>query len=152
VHVVFDDDVSWRFSSAISSARRAVPSLPNPAVGSSRNSSRGRAASATPISRARRSPYDRLSATTRSLPARPTRARMAAPSSCAAVLRPRSRTIEKPCARTEGSAIRMLSSAVSSSNRFMIWNERDTPLQAICRGDKPVMSSPANFTVPRSGL
>ena len=42
--------------------------------------------------------------------------------------------------------------ALSSSNRFMIWNERDRPLRAICRGDRPVMSSPAKLTLPRSGL
>ena len=28
---------------------------------------------------------------------------------------------------------------------------RDKPLRAICRGEKPVMSSPANVTLPRSG-
>ena len=41
---------------AISSARRSVPSVPRPEVGSSRHRTRGRCANATAISRARRSP------------------------------------------------------------------------------------------------
>ena len=52
--------VSVRFNSRMRSARRAVPSLPRPAVGSSRNRRRGSVASAMAISSARRSPYERL--------------------------------------------------------------------------------------------
>ena len=43
-------------------------------------------------------------------------------------------------------------SALSSLNRFMIWNERDSPRPAMRRGAIPVMSCPANRTLPRSGL
>jgi len=60
--------VNVRLSSAMSSASLAVPSLPSPAVGSSRNKRRGSAASATAISSARRSPYERLFAGVPSLP------------------------------------------------------------------------------------
>ena len=41
-------------------------------------------------------------------------------------------SVDQPRSRTAGSAIRTLSMALSSSNRFMIWNERDMPLRAIC--------------------
>src|ERR1700722_13234406 len=32
-----------------------------------------------------------------------------------------------------------------------IWNARATPRRTICGGDRPPISSPASFTVPRSG-
>src|SRR5262249_42855630 len=48
--------VSCSLSPRTRSARRAVASVPRPDVGSSRNRMRGSAASATPISSARRSP------------------------------------------------------------------------------------------------
>ena len=34
---------------------------------------------------------------------------------------------------------------------FMVWNERATPLPAIVRGGRPVMSSPSSSTWPRLG-
>ncbi len=104
--------VSVRLSSAISSASRAVPSAPSPAVGSSRNRMRGSVASASAISSARRSPYARSFAGARSVP-RGRRARAApAARSCAAPYRADGRARRRtPRARIRGSATSTLSSA-----------------------------------------
>ena len=61
-------------------------------------------------------------------------------------------TMLKPRSRTSGTAIRTFSNAEYSSNRLMIWNDREIPLRAIVSGDSPVMSSPSKMTRPRSGL
>ena len=98
--------VSVRFSSAISSASRAVPDEPSPAVGSSRNSRRGCAASATPISSARRSPYDRLFAAHVLLAGEARREPAPRPPRRARRRRGRGRaTSRTPRARTAGSAM-----------------------------------------------
>ena len=57
-----------------------------------------------------------------------------------------------PRRRVEGRAMTTLSRAVNSSNRVMIWNEREIPLATIRWGAAPVMSSPSKTTRPRSGL
>ena len=50
-----------------------------------------------------------------------------APSSTSAGSAEAARRMSKPRARNAGSAIITFSSAVNSSNRVMIWNERATP-------------------------
>ena len=135
-HVVFDDDdaelcASVRWISSVS--RAAAFGCPGPAVGSSRNSSRG-------FGGQRQADFQRaalavgqagLHGTSLLGPARPTRASTAAASPCAAASRPRSRHIDQPRSRRSGGRARSgcCRCAVSSaSNRFMIWNERDKPL------------------------
>ena len=97
------------------------------------------------ISSARRSPYDRLLRRRALLAgeadAREHRGRLVLRGACRRRGRARRRS---PRRRTRGSATRTLSSAESSSNRFMTWNEREMPRRAIARGARPVMSSPSN--------
>src|SRR5687767_3517479 len=143
--------VSTRRSFWLSSARRAVPWAPSPAVGSSKDRMRGPAATPAPISSARRSPYDSRPAGIRSLPPRPTRASTVAARSRAPVSRRRSCTMLNDRVRTAGAARRTFSSAEYSSKTFISWNDRATPRRAIAYGGRPVMSSPPRTTLPRSG-
>ena len=153
-HVVLDDDDRERGASARRSARRAAPCLRRRARRSARRGTAGAAARpARRRSRARAGRRTTGSSPARcSLPARPTRASTAAASSCAASSRPRSRHIEKPRARTAGSAMQhVVERACRRRTGSSPGTSATAPCARCCRGGRPVMSSPAKRTRPRSG-
>ena len=83
---------------------------------------------------------------------RPTRSRRSAAASRAALSRARSRQASNERARIDGSATTRLSSAESSLNRLMAWNDRAIPSRVIAGGGRPRIDRPSNAMSPRSGV
>ena len=125
--------VSCRFSSPTSSASRAVASAPSPAVGSSRNSRRGSAASATrDLERAPLAVGQALRAAARSLPARPTlRQHRRPPAARRAESARRSRQTSKPRAAHARQRDQHVVERRVVVEQVHDWNEREMPLRAI---------------------
>ena len=128
-------DDRQRAASARRSARRAArsPSAPRPAVGSSRNSRRGSAASATrDLERAPLAVGQVARAGACSLPARPTRASTAAACARRAASAPQvAPDVEAARGALAAARPARCRARESSSNRFMTWNEREMPVGAI---------------------
>ena len=114
---------------ATSSASRAVPSAPRPGVGSSRKSMRGSAARATrDLERAALAVGQARRAHAGACPRAPPRRAPPQRSCAVAVARDSRAGVEAQRAHRRAVARSTFSSAVYSSNRFMIWNERAMPL------------------------
>src|SRR6266446_6538955 len=121
-----------------------------PAVGSSRQSSRGSVAKAMPTSRLRCSPWERLAASSYALSERPIAASTA---SAFSMMSRYPRWWAKrlhPC-RRDWAAIRTFSSVVALGRMLVIWYERAIPRCEIRSGESPVMSPPSNRMRPEDG-